>query len=61
MERLSVLPGITCIWQVSGRCHIPFETQVRMDRHYIHNQSLWLDLWLLLKTIPAVVGGRGAY
>jgi len=60
-ERLRVLPGITCIWQVSGRSDVPFERQVLMDREYIANQSIWMDLGLLLKTVPAVVLGRGAY
>jgi len=60
-ERLTVLPGLTCIWQVSGRCEVPFGKQVEMDRYYIRNQSIWLDLWLMLRTIPAVVLGKGAY
>jgi len=59
--RLDVLPGITCLWQVSGRSDIPFESQVKLDREYIESQSLWLDLKILLKTIPAVLSGRGAY
>ncbi len=61
MERLKVIPGITCIWQVSGRSEIPFERQVEMDREYIRTQSLWMDLSLLLRTIPAVLHGKGAY
>lgn len=61
MERLMVLPGLTCIWQISGRCEIPFDKQVEMDRTYIRNQSLGLDLWILLRTIPAVFWGKGAY
>jgi len=60
-DRLAVAPGLTCIWQVSGRCQIPFEKQVEMDRQYIHNQSFFLDLYLILRTIPAVVLGKGAY
>ncbi len=60
-ERLSVRPGLTCIWQVSGRNEIPFERWVQMDIFYIRHQSLWFDLWLLLKTVPAVLLGRGAY
>lgn len=60
-ERLRVLPGITCIWQVSGRSEVPFERQVLMDREYIEKQSLWMDLTLLFKTIPAVLRGHGAY
>lgn len=61
MQRLSVTPGLTCIWQVSGRNHVSFERWVRMDIEYIENQSIWLDLKLLVLTIPAVLSGRGAY
>jgi len=60
-RRLEALPGITCIWQVSGRSNIPFDQQVELDINYIRNQSLGLDLVLLLKTIPAVLFARGAY
>lgn len=60
-RRLDATPGLTCFWQVSGRSDINFETQVRLDVQYIESQSLWGDLKLLLKTIPAVLTGRGAY
>jgi len=60
-RRLDVPPGITCIWQVSGRSDIPFEQQVKLDIQYIESQSFWGDLKLLLKTIPAVILGKGAY
>ena len=60
-KRLHVMPGITCIWQVSGRSDIPFKEQVELDRQYIRSQSLWRDLLILLKTIPAVITGKGAY
>lgn len=61
-ERLSVLPGITGLWQVSGRSDVTdFEEVVRLDWQYIRNWSLWLDLWILLRTIPAAFGRRGAY
>ena len=60
-RRLDVTPGITCIWQVTGRADIPFDQQVELDMQYIQEQSLWTDLKLLLKTIPAVISGRGAY
>jgi len=60
-QRLEVAPGITCIWQVSGRSEIPFEKQVELDLQYIATQSPWVDTVLLLKTIPAVLSGRGAY
>ena len=60
-RRLDAIPGLTCIWQVSGRSEIPFPQQVRMDAEYIERQSLREDFRLLLKTIPAVITGRGAY
>ncbi|MCE1183128.1 MAG: sugar transferase [Rhodocyclales bacterium] len=60
-RRLDVLPGLTCIWQVSGRAEIAFAEQVRLDVRYIEEQSLREDLKLLCKTIPAVISGRGAY
>ncbi|UVO52748.1 WecB/TagA/CpsF family glycosyltransferase [Sphingomonas sp. SUN039] len=59
--RLAGKPGITCTWQVSGRAEIPFEEQVAMDIAYLDKPSLRQDLALLARTIPAVVGGRGAY
>ncbi len=60
-RRLEVVPGITCIWQVSGRSEIPFDQQVALDVGYIESQSVWLDLKLLLRTVPAVLLGKGAY
>lgn len=60
-KRLNVKPGITCIWQVSGRSDIPFKKQVELDKEYIQSQSLWNDLRVLLRTIPAILSGRGAY
>ena len=59
--RLEVVPGITCLWQISGRSDIPFEQQVKLDIQYIEKQTLWFDLWVLVKTIPAVLKARGAY
>ncbi len=58
--RLAVLPGITGWWQVWGRSQVPFDEMVRMDLEYISKQSLWLDLRILLLTLPAVVLGKGA-
>lgn len=60
-RRLDITPGLTCIWQVSGRSEIPFDEQCRMDVQYIEEQSVMADLRLLLKTVPAVITGRGAY
>ncbi|MFO0953738.1 MAG: sugar transferase [Isosphaeraceae bacterium] len=59
--RLAVRPGLTCIWQVSGRADIPFEQQVQLDLEYIARRSFWFDLSLLFRTIPAMITGRGAY
>ena len=60
-KRLDVMPGITCVWQVSGRSDIPFKEQVRLDKEYILSQSLWKDVAILFKTIPAILSGKGAY
>ena len=60
-KRLHIKPGITCIWQVEGRSDIPFNKQVELDKQYIYSQSLWEDIKILLKTIPAVITGKGAY
>jgi len=60
-RRLDAVPGLTCIWQVSGRGDIPFPEQVELDVAYIESHSLWLDLVVLLRTIPAVLFGKGAY
>jgi exopolysaccharide biosynthesis polyprenyl glycosylphosphotransferase len=59
-RRFSVRPGITCLWQVNGRNNIAFDQWMELDLEYIDNWSLWLDLKILLKTIPAVVSGYGA-
>ena len=60
-ERLAVKPGLTCIWQVKGRSDLSFDEWVRLDIEYVRKQSLWLDVKLLLLTVPAVITGRGAY
>ena len=60
-KRLDILPGITCIWQISGRSDIPFREQVVLDKEYIRGQGFWKDVLILFKTIPAVIAGKGAY
>jgi exopolysaccharide biosynthesis polyprenyl glycosylphosphotransferase len=59
-RRFSVRPGITCLWQVNGRSSIPFEQWMRLDLQYMDEWSLWLDLKILARTIPAVLRGSGA-
>jgi len=60
-RRFSIKPGLTCLWQVNGRSTVDFENWVRMDLDYIDKWSLGLDVRILLKTIPAVLKGSGAY
>lgn len=60
-QRLLIKPGLTCFWQVGGRSDIDFAGQVRLDIAYIRSESVWLDLKLLLQTVPAVLLGKGAY
>jgi len=60
-KRLHATPGLTCLWQIKGRSEIPFKEQVRLDLDYIHSQSIWQDLVIMVKTVPAVLLGRGAY
>ena len=60
-KRLSMKPGLTCLWQISGRSDIGFEEWMKLDLEYMDNWSPILDLVILLKTIPAVISGRGAY
>lgn len=60
-RRLEVLPGITCFWQIGGRAEIDFSGQVQLDVRYIENHDFWGDIKILLKTIPAVLFGKGAY
>jgi exopolysaccharide biosynthesis polyprenyl glycosylphosphotransferase len=60
-QRLLAKPGLTCFWQVGGRSEIDFAGQVRLDIAYIRSESVWLDIKLLFKTIPAVLFGKGAY
>ena len=60
-QRLLVKPGLTCIWQVSGRSDTSFDELIEMDLEYIRNQSLWLDIKLILKTVVVVFTHKGAY
>lgn len=60
-KRLNITPGITCIWQVSGRSELPFSKQIALDKEYIASQSAWKDFLILLKTIPAILTGKGAW
>lgn len=59
-ERMNALPGISGLWQVTARCQVPFNEQIQLDVDYVRRQSLWLDISILLRTIPAVISGRGA-
>jgi len=61
LKRVDTVPGMTGLWQVSGRSDLPFSQMVQMDIYYIEHWSLWLDMKILFKTIPAVISGRGAY
>jgi lipopolysaccharide/colanic/teichoic acid biosynthesis glycosyltransferase len=59
-RRFSVKPGITCLWQVNGRSEISFNQWMLLDLQYMDEWSLWLDLKILAKTVPAVLRGAGA-
>ena len=59
-RRFSIRPGLTCLWQISGRSSLPFDRWMELDLHYIDNWTLWLDLEILIKTVPAVLKGEGA-
>ena len=60
-KRYLVLPGMTGLWQISGRSSLTFDDLVRLDFYYLENWSIWLDITILAKTLPAVVSSRGAY
>jgi lipopolysaccharide/colanic/teichoic acid biosynthesis glycosyltransferase len=60
LYRLDSMPGITCIWQVSGRNKIQFKDQVKLDMQYIHKRTIWQDVKILLQTAKAVITARGA-
>jgi lipopolysaccharide/colanic/teichoic acid biosynthesis glycosyltransferase len=59
-RRLAIKPGITCIWQISGRSEIDFSGQVQLDVNYIEHQTLWTDFVIMARTVPAVLSGKGA-
>lgn len=60
-QRLEVSPGVTGLWQVSGRSELAFDEMCMLDIYYIENWSPWLDVWILLRTVPTVLFARGAY
>ena len=60
MRRFSVKPGLTCLWQISGRSNVSFDRWIELDLHYIDHWSLEMDLKILARTIPAVLKGTGA-
>lgn len=60
-QRLIVQPGLTCYWQISGRANIKWDQWVELDLDYIEKMSLWTDLVMIIKTIPAIFAGDGAY
>ncbi len=61
LNLMTVKPGITGLWQISGRSDVTYEQRVRIDMYYIRNYSIWLDLLILWRTIPTVLKGHGAY
>jgi lipopolysaccharide/colanic/teichoic acid biosynthesis glycosyltransferase len=58
---MQVTPGITGLWQVSGRNDISYATRVALDEYYVANWSVWLDIYILARTLPAVLRKEGAY
>ena len=60
-QRLNVKPGITGLWQVSGRSELPFDEMVKLDLYYIENWSLWMDFKIIVRTITAIFSSNGAY
>ncbi|UCE04257.1 MAG: sugar transferase [Candidatus Latescibacterota bacterium] len=60
-RRLEVKPGITCLWQISGRSHVGFDEWMLLDLDYVRRRSLKLDFWIVLRTLPAVIARKGAY
>lgn len=60
-QRIMVMPGITCFWQISGRCNISFDEWVELDLKYIRERNMLIDIVIIVLTIPAVITGKGAY
>ena len=58
---LSVKPGLSGMWQISGRSDTGYEERITLDTYYIQNWSMWLDIWIIIKTIWVVINGKGAY
>jgi lipopolysaccharide/colanic/teichoic acid biosynthesis glycosyltransferase len=58
--RFSVKPGLTGLWQVSGRCQLTWEQMIQLDLEYVRRRSFWFNVWILLRTIPVVLLGKGA-
>ena len=58
---LSVNPGLSGMWQISGRSDTAYEERINLDTYYIQNWSIWLDLWIITKTVWVVLKGKGAY
>jgi lipopolysaccharide/colanic/teichoic acid biosynthesis glycosyltransferase len=61
MNLLTIRPGITGLWQVSGRSDVSYQERVRLDMFYIRNWTVWLDIQIIIRTIPAAIKGKGAY
>ena len=61
LERLNVKPGLTGLWQVSGRADTTFAQQIELDVRYVRERSVWMDCKILMRTVPAVLGAKGAY
>ena len=60
-ERLEVLPGLTGLWQIGGRSDLDFDDRLKLDIQYIENQSLWLDIQILVRTVTVIFTQKGAY
>ncbi|MBT4291138.1 sugar transferase, partial [bacterium] len=60
-RRLLVTPGLTCVWQVSGRSQLDFDEWMELDIEYVQKRGFQFDLWIISRTIPAVIERKGAY